>query len=161
MKTEPENDPCPRNNTDTSPVHTTRANREEGHWGPCCKGRFFLQGWCWGSRNTYLPVKWLAILAIGLGGRAGGCLRRDNCFTGVSSWSPGKAADFLGGSSRTGLAVGSWDRRTPDSLDVGLSSDTGGHNHIIDATTLRAKQQRIQPQSDKTSSAAMRVKNNQ
>lgn len=94
------------------------------------------------SRNTYLPVKWLAILAIGLGGRAGGCLRRDNCFTGVSSWSPGKAADFLGGSSRTGLAVGSWDRRMPDSLDVGLSSDTGGHNHIIDATTLRAKQQR-------------------
>lgn len=47
MKTEPENDPCPRNNTDTSPAHTTtRANREEGHGGPCCKGRFFLQGWC-------------------------------------------------------------------------------------------------------------------
>lgn len=126
----------------------TVLQKEEGHREPCCKGRFFLQGkrWCRGSRNTYLPVKWLAILAIGLGGRAGGCLRRDNCFTGVSSWSPGKAADFFGGSSRTGLAVvGSWERRMPDSLDVGLSSDTGGHNHIIDATTLWAKQRRIQP----------------
>lgn len=86
-------------------------------------------------------------------------MRRDNCFTGVSSCSPGKAADFLGGSSRTGLAVGSWDRRTPDSLDVGLSSDTGGHNHIIDATTLRAKQQQIQPKSDKKSGTAMQIRN--
>lgn len=69
---------------------------------------------------------WLAILALGLGGRAGGCLRRDSCFTGVSSWSPEKAAGFLGGSSRTGLAEGSWDRRAPDSLAEGLSSDTEG-----------------------------------
>lgn len=53
-------------------------------------------------------------------------MRRDSCFTGVSSWSPEKAAGFLGGSSRTGLAEGSWDRRTPDSLAEGLSSDTEG-----------------------------------
>lgn len=77
-------------------------------------------------RRLDSPVKWLAILAVGLGGRAGGCLRRDSCFTGVSSWSPEKAAGFLGGSSRTGLAEGSWDRRTPDSLAEGLSSDTEG-----------------------------------
>lgn len=89
--------------------------------------------------NTYLPAKWLAILAMGLGGRAGGCLRRESCFTGVSSWSPEKAADFLGGSSKTGLDEGSCDRWTPDSLDVGLSSDARGHNHIIDATMLQAK----------------------
>ena len=77
-------------------------------------------------RHLDSPVKWLAILAVGLGGRAGGCLRRESCFTGVSSWSPGKAAGFLGGRSRTGLAEGSWDRRTPDSLAEGLSSDTEG-----------------------------------
>ena len=77
-------------------------------------------------RRLDSPVKWLAILAVGLGGRAGGCLRSASCFTGVSSWSPGKAAGFLGGSSRTGLAEGSWDRRTPDSLAEGLSSDTEG-----------------------------------
>ena len=87
------------------------------------------------------PVKWLAILAVGLGGRAGGCLRRDSCFTGVSSWSPGKAAGFLGGSSRTGLAEGSWDRRTPDSLAEGLSSDTEGTTtwHTGDITQMQRR----------------------
>lgn len=76
---------------------------------------------CAPQKMLDLPVKWLAIRAVGLGGRAGGCLRRDNCFTGVSSWSPEKAAGFLGGRNRTGLAEGSWDRRTPDSLAEGLS----------------------------------------
>lgn len=77
-------------------------------------------------RRADSPGKWLPILAVGLGGRAGGCLRRESCFTGVSSWSPGEAAGFLGGRNRTGLAEGSWDRRAPDSLAEGLSSDTEG-----------------------------------
>lgn len=99
-------------------------------------------------RRVHSPVKWLAILVVGLGGRAGGCLRRGSCFTGVSSWSPGKAAGFLGGSSRTGLAEGSWDRRTPDSLAEGLSSDTEGtttwYTGDITQTQCRWGQRRTQ-----------------
>lgn len=77
------------------------------------------------GRRADSPGRWLPVLAVGLGGRAGGCLRRESCFTGVSSWSPGEAG-FLGGRNRTGLAEGSWDRRAADSLAEGLSSDTGG-----------------------------------
>lgn len=121
-------------NTHTS--HRARASGEkEEH-------RFSLEGKgerAAPQRCLHSPVKWLAILAVGLGGRAGGCLRRDSCFTGVSSWSPEKAAGFLGGSSRTGLAEGSWDRRTPDSLAEGLSSDTEGTTtgHTGDITQMQ------------------------
>lgn len=137
-KTHTETPTCPTERpcqSDTSGFRLKK-KREREETIPWREGRMICP-----QRLLDSPVKWLAILAVGLGGRAGGCLRRDSCFTGVSSWSPEKAAGFLGGSSRTGLAEGSWDRRTPDSLAEGLSSDTEGTTtwHTGDITQMQCR----------------------
>lgn len=77
-------------------------------------------------RRFDLFVKWLVILVVGLGGRVGGCLRRDSCFIGVFLWFLEKVVGFFGGRSRIGLVEGFWDRRILDLLVEGFFLDIEG-----------------------------------